>query len=214
MKSFLRAVLLTALAVNVLPATNFSFTGTFTTDDQVQLFYVNLGTTSAVTFETLSYGGGTNSEGTVILPGGFNPRLTWFQADGTQIGADNGGHCGFTNIYLGACNDAFFEGSLDAGSYILALTQDGNYSNGDLSAGFGQQGNPQFTASGFCTAFCDSLTGTSLTGNWAVDILNVDSASAVPDSASTVPEPVSVILTGCGLSLLALARGRRTDQKN
>src|SRR4051812_20029712 len=114
MKSFLRAVLLTALAVNVLPATNFSFTGTFTTDDQVQLFYVNLGTTSAVTFETLSYGAGTNSEGTVILPGGFNPRLTWFQADGTQIGADNGGHCGFTNIYLGACNDAFFEGSLDA----------------------------------------------------------------------------------------------------
>src|SRR4051812_1378760 len=123
MKTLSRAFLITALAVNVLSAANFSFTGTFETDDQVQLLYLNLGTISTVTFETLSYGGGTNSAGTVVLHGGFDPRLTWFQADGTPISADNGGHCAFTNTYLGACNDAFFQGTLIAGSYILALTQ-------------------------------------------------------------------------------------------
>jgi hypothetical protein len=206
MKTLQRMAGLLAISASSLLAGSFSFTGTFVTDDQVELFDLTLASTSSVTFETLSYGGGTNSLGNTIDPGGFDTRLTWYQSDGTEIGSDDGGHCGDTNSYLGACNDAFFNGTLAAGSYILALTQDGNDPNGALSDGFSEQGNPNFTATGACAQFCDSLSGDQLTGNWAVDILAVDSASA----QSSTPEPGTTALTGIGLYLLGLtARSRR-----
>jgi hypothetical protein len=192
-------------AALTLSADVFSFTGTFGSDDDVLLFEVSVLRDSVVTFETLSYAGGINSEGTTIVPGGFDTRLTWFQADGTNTGFDNGGHS-CAHPWLGACNDAQFSGTLSAGSYILALTQDGNDSNGGLGDGFGEQGAGNFTASGACSQFCDSLSGTQLTGNWAVDILTVDAAS----EESAVPEPTTVALTGLILMILmALATRRR-----
>jgi hypothetical protein len=184
-----------------LAAGNFSLIGTFGSDDQVQLFDLSLSSPSSVTFQTFSYGGGVNAAGTTIGAGGFDPRLTWFGADGTQIGSDNGGHCESTNAWLGACDDAFFQGTLDAGDYVLVLTQDGNDANGDLSDGFSAQGLGDFTASGDCAQFCDVLSGQALNGNWAVDILTVDSASA----ESATPEPAPIELTLIGLSLIALA---------
>jgi hypothetical protein len=187
-------VLLALAAGSLSASANFSFTGSFFADDQTQVFDFTLGTTGTVTFETLSYGGGTNSANALIPPGGFDPRLTWYQSDGTQIGSDNGGHCGSTNLYLGACNDAFFQGTLNAGSYILVLTQDGNDPNGNFGDGFSQTGTPNFTAAGSCTMFCD-VFGNQLDGNWAVDILAVDSATALP-------EPGAVGLTGAGIALL------------
>lgn len=189
--------LMAAAAMGLSASTSYSFTGTFGTDDQIQIFDLSLAATTTVTFETLSYGGGMNAAGASILPGGFDPRLTWFQADGTEIGFDNGGHCGVTASYLGACNDAYFQGTLAAGNYILVLTEDGNDANGNFSDGFSQQGNGDFTATGTCPAFCDSLSGAQLTGNWAVDILGVGSASAVP-------EPGAAGLIGIGLALAAL----------
>ena len=63
---------------------------------------------------------------------------------------------------------------LPAGSYILALTQSGNDPNGNLSDGFTEQGQGDFTANGGCQAFCD-IFGNTDNGNWAVDILNVAS---------------------------------------
>lgn len=205
MRTFHKALILLAVSAFSLSAGSFSFTGSFTSDDQVQLFDLSLSSTSVVTFETLSYGGGTNSALATIPPGGFEPRLTWFQADGAFIGSDHGEHCSDTNSYLGACDDAYFSGPLDAGSYILALTEDGNDPNGDLGAGFMEQGNGNFTATGSCLGFCDSLSGAQLTGNWAVDILNVDSAGP----AVTIPEPGTPALTGSLLALLALAGLKR-----
>lgn len=186
-------------------ASSFSFTGAFGSDDQVQLFNLSLSSPATVTFESLSYGGGVNAAGAAIAPGGFDPRLTWFQVDGTQIGSDNGGHCDSTNSYLGACNDAFFQGNLDAGDYVLALTQDGNNPNGDLSDGFSAEGAGNFTASGDCTQFCDSLSGQALSGNWAVDILAVDSVS----EPSATPEPAPLELTLIGLALIVVATHKK-----
>ena len=197
MKTLRRVLGFLVVATSSLWAGGVSFTGVFESDDQVQLINLNLSSTQSVTFETLSYGGGTNSAGTTIPAGGFDPRLTWFHADGTEIGRDNGGHCLYTNSYLGACNDAYFNGILSAGSYVLALTEDGNDPNGDLIDGFSEAGNGDFTASGACTEFCDSLSGAQLTGNWAVDILT--------SQESATPKPGTVALTLIGFSLLALA---------
>jgi uncharacterized protein (TIGR03382 family) len=209
MTGFLRTLLLAGAAVSSAVAANVSFTGSFTTDDQLQLIYFNIATTGPVTLTTLSYGGGTNSASASISPGGFDPRLTWFQADGTEVGSDNGGHCGSTATYLSACNDAYFSGTLNAGSYILALTEDGNDPIGDLSDGFNETGMGDFTTSfgvTGCTAFCDSPSNSMLNGQWAVDILSVDSATE-----TTTPEPLTFVLTGGALSLLALTRRRRTN---
>ena len=90
---------------------------------------------------------------------------------------------------------------LSAGSYTLALTQSGNFANcadffpGDLSCGFARQGQgnytPGVTGDPGCTAFCGTFD-TQENGDWAVDILNVNSASAI----TTTPEPVSMLLAG------------------
>jgi hypothetical protein len=86
------------------------------------------------------------------------------------------------------------------------LTEDGNDPNGDLSAGFGQAGNGDFSTNlgvPDCTAFCDSASNSMLNGSWAVDILSVDSASS-----SATPEPVTFALTGGALALLVVRRRR------
>ena len=197
---FWAAILLEAATVS-LSAGTYSFFGTFTTDDQVQLFNVGLSTDSIVTFVSFGYGGGTNGAGTVIQPGGFDSEFTWFDSTGNQIGTNDDGGCGTVNSYNGSCLDAYFQGFLSAGTYTLALTESGNDPNGNLSDGFSEQGNGDFTASGTCAAFCDTF-GNQDKGKWAVDIVNVDSVSAVP-------EPGTVLPAFSGLFVIALVRRRR-----
>jgi hypothetical protein len=214
MRSVLFVSLAWILAVSTMQAqSNFSFEGTFLTDDQVQLFDFTLTSPETVSFQTFGYGGGTNVEKAVIPPDGFESLLTWFGTDGSYI--NNSDTCGSGNIYKGACLDAFGQVALTAGTYTLALTQSGNNANcpdgapGDLSCGFSEQGQgnytPTTTGDPGCMAFCGTF-GTQEDGNWAVDILNVGSAS-VPGST---PEPVTLLLAGCGLALIGLARRRVT----
>ena len=92
---------------------------------------------------------------------------------------------------------------------MFFLTESGNDPNGSLSDGFGEQGQGDFTASGSCTAFCDTFGNTD-DGNWAVDISNVTSAS-VPTST---PEPAAILLGGGGLALIGLAKRRRANKAN
>jgi len=201
-----------ALGASMLQAQdNFSFQGTFSTDDQVQLFDFTLASPETVTFQTWGYGGGTDAANTVISPGGFENLLTWFASDGSYI--NNSSACGAGNTYQDACLDAYGQVPLSAGTYVLALTQSGNSANcpdnmpGDLTCGFSQQGNgnytPGTTGDPGCTAFCGTF-GTQEDGNWAVDILKVNSASVV----SATPEPVTMLLSGCGLALIGLAERR------
>jgi hypothetical protein len=196
-----------AMLASTAMADTFSFTGTFSSDDQVQLFSFTLASSSTVTFQTYGYGGGANAEGSVISPGGFDPYLTWFGPDGSEFGSVDDG-CGAASAGIDGCADSFINTVLDAGTYTLALTQSPNTPMGALSDGFAQQGNGNFTATGACPEFCD-FGGNPGNGNWALDILFVDSAS---EPAET-PEPFTFVLAGGGLALLALAR-RVTGSRN
>ena len=208
MTTFFRVILISAFAVAAASAdANFSFTGDFSTDDQVQLFNVTLtSTVTDVIFQSLGYAGGTNAAGTTIAPGGFDSFFTWYDSAGNQIGTDNDGlnNGGCVNVgsFNGACLDAYFTGTLTPGNYTLALTESGNFPNGSLSDGFSEQGMGNFTASGTCLVFCDAF-GNADTGAWAVDIDNV--ASAAP-AIAPAPEPSAIALAIAGLSLLVLAR--------
>ncbi len=62
-------------------AANFSFTGTFSQDDQLELFQFTA-PSALVTLETWSYAGGTNANGAVIPAGGFDPHISLFDATG------------------------------------------------------------------------------------------------------------------------------------
>jgi hypothetical protein len=199
---------------------NFSFEGLFLSDDQVQLFSFTLASAETVSFQTFGYGGGTNSADQVVPPGGFESLLTWFEPDGTYI--DNSLTCGSGKSYLDACLDAYGQVPLAAGTYTLALTQSGNgpvtgpncaFPDGNLSCGFTQQGSgnytPLTTQDPGCTEFCGTF-GSLESGNWAVDILNVSSASI----STATPEPATMLLAGCSLALLGLAKRRRREERH
>jgi hypothetical protein len=204
MRNILQVLWLALLASTALQASSFSFQGEFGSGDQIQLFDFAISSNTTVTLKSLGYGGGTNSLEGVILAGGFDPVLTLFQADGTQVGSfDDDPGCADTNQNHGACLDPYFNGLLQAGSYQLALTQAGNFSLGNLSDGFLQQGQGNSTANN-CSplnpqGFCD-IFGNHNNHNWALDIIAVDSAAEV----SGVPEPSSWSLAACVLALLGI----------
>ena len=205
----LRLLLLAALAASTVFAST-SFQGTFVTDDQAELFQFTIGSPQLVTIESWGYGGGTNAALTVIPPGGFDSLFTLYDGTGSQIGSFNdcaGLGTGQISGFQDGCLDAYFSSNLSAGTYYLALTQSGNYPNGNLSDGFSQQGAGNFTCAPFSIsgAFCDSF-GSQDNGNWAVDFFNVDSVS---DITNSVPESASFLLTGCGVALFALSRRRK-----
>jgi hypothetical protein len=202
MRAVLSVLLFAAVAAPNLQANIvFPFQGTFSTDDQVQLFDFTLLSDATVTFQSYGYGGGTDAADIAISPGGFDSLFSWFSADGTQLGTSAPNGCGSANSNNGACLDAFAQPFLTAGSYILALTTSQNTPNGDLNQGFAQQGNGNFTcAQGFCDVFANQNDG-----HWAIDILSVAAASEVTPG---VPEPVTTLLGACGLAAIALAKRR------
>src|SRR5215831_7915985 len=184
-----------------------STTGSFTADDDQVFFNFSLLAPTTVTMQTWSFAGGTNATGQVIAPGGFFPVLSLFDATGSQplLASDTGGtapsNCGVRNIdpVTGFCLDSYLSLSLAAGSYSLYLTQFDNLPIGpDLSNGFLQQGNGNFTGGPF---FLNAGTGFQRTGNWAVDITTA--------AAPAVPEPSTAAVTIFGLSIFTLISALR-----
>jgi hypothetical protein len=206
MKAALRSLLLSAVAVSAVTASNLSFTGAFSASDDAQ--YFTFSTSGATTIRTLSYGGGTNVAGLVVPAGGFDPLLNIFDQTGAQVGAfDNsaiGGGCA-AGITAGTdgCLDSYFNGLLDPGTYTLVLTQFDNILNGStLGDGF----LSQYACSAlFCDTF-DQTTGRS--GAWAVDLISVNSATEIV----ATPEPGSIALAAGGAVLLAMLRRRVFSQ--
>lgn len=208
MKTLLCLFFTVGLAISTATTgSNFSFEGLFLTDDQVQLFDFTLGASSTITMQSWGYGGGTNAANLVIPAGGFDTFFTWYGSDGSQIGTADDCGAGPGHSHNGACLDAYAQVTLPAGSYILALTQAGNDPNGSLSDGFTEQGQGNFTANGNCPAFCDTFGNTD-NGKWAVDILNVTSATQV----GATPEPSTWVLSIGGIALLLAALRRRGNQ--
>jgi len=137
-----------------------SLQGTFLTDTDVQLFQFTVtGTTSVVTIQSWSYGGGTDANGDTISAGGFAPALSVFQGaytDPTSIDLNAALFCGpgaNFNSATGNCSDVYYPtsnafpgGYWAPGTYTVALTEQGNQANGPtLGDGFAQTGPGNFT---------------------------------------------------------------------
>lgn len=213
----LSSVLALSLWAGAASAASFSFTGTFTQDDQLEIFQFTA-PSSSVTLLTWGYAGGTNANGQVIPAGGFDPVLSLFDASGGLISSsplvatNNDGASVAIDPSTGNGFDSFLNLTTLAGStYILVLSQSDNLANGpDYGGGFSQQGAGNFTSGEFgCggVSFCDA-TPAQRNGNWAVDILGVGEATDL--SASTVPEPGSTMLLLTGIAGLGFLRqGKR-----
>lgn len=217
----LRVLLSSVALVTVcgsVQAADFSFTGMFENDNDVQLFDFSVGAESLVTLRTYSYAGGIMADGTIIAAGGFDPILALFNAD-TGAFIDDNDDGSFPDVGIdpvtGEAYDTFFQATLGVGNYTVAVSQYdnfalGNVPGGNLSAGFTYDGpgNENFTAvfDPTCiTLFCD-VEGDSRTGNWAFDILNVESASTPP---SAVPLPAGLPLLIGALGGLAVVRRKK-----
>jgi PEP-CTERM motif len=204
------ALLLTFLSVLWLaaPAAKadtivLSSQGTFIADNDRPEFTFSLLTTSTLTFSTYSYNGGTNAQGMFISPGGFDPILTLFDADGIFIRE-------FVNpTGPGDISEMFM---LDIGNYTLVITQFDNFAVGNLADGFIYDGDPAFTSrfaaggGGAHAPFVD-VNGNQRNGNYAFDV-TIQGGSPEP-----VPEPATLLLLATGIvgaSSVALKRRKAT----
>lgn len=207
-----KLIVLAFVAFSTAAATTISYTGLFTGDGDVQLLSFTLPTASTVTIQTLSFAGGVNAAGTTIAPGGFSPDVWLFDPTGALLLADSPespdhaapSDCGLRAIDPGSgfCWDAYLNADLTAGTYSVALSQDGNVlADGySLAGGFTEQGVSNYTdVNGLGGEFYlpDGLTERD--GNWALDI------SGVPPIG--VPEPGTGI-AALGLVCLGLYRRR------
>jgi hypothetical protein len=97
---------------------------------------------------------------------------------------------------LNFCFDVYAQVFLTAGNYLVALTQNPNTANGNLSDGFLYDGDPNFN-NGFVGTF--GFQGDS---HWALDI-------SVPPAVVGTPEPGSALLAASALFLVGVGIRKR-----
>ncbi len=197
------------LALGTANASTVSYSGTFTGDDQVQLYSYSLSQSSDVIFQTNSYGGGI-SNGVTVPAGGFVPVISLFNSTGVEIASDGGDATCYAGMgadsSTGMCDDALLNKTLAAGSYTVALTEFFNVPVGpNLSDGFLEQGQGNFTGStcGTTGAFyeTDTATCSQRTGNFSLNI-------------TATPEPSTLWLGAIPLIAFGIARRRTRQTQN
>lgn len=208
LKTVLLAAAVALLPAGICRADNFSFTGNFSSINEVQEFTFTVGSGSDVVLRTYSYAGGTNAAGQVIAEGGFDPILALFQGTGpsaVKIGQnDDGGGSVPADPVTGTHYDTYLEVSgLTPGTYTATIQDYANFAIGPtLGDGFT---NGALTGGTYIDA-----TGTNRDNHWAFDVLGVESASnPTGNSPSPVPEPSSLLLLGSGFVGFAGALRRR-----
>jgi hypothetical protein len=209
------------MSIGVATAGNFSFTGIFTQDDQLELFQFTAPSASLVV-RTWGYAGGTNANGQLILPGGFDPILSVFDATGgllsssVLVDTNNNGAGVDADPTTGNAYDSLLAlNSLSpGGTYVLVLSQNDNIpNNSTYGDGFSQTGAGNFTAGEFgcggSAPFCESPFVPQRNGNWAVDISGVrDAVDITNNGGAATPEPSSMLLLCTALTSLVLLRRR------
>lgn len=179
MNKFIRFSLFFAI-VSIAHAASFNFSGTFTRDDQAEIFRVSVASSATANFQTSSF-----------ARGGFSPVVSLFNdsAAGLLIGSDNG--------VDNANGEARLQIPLTAGTYTLVLTQYDNLAAGPRFAnGFLRAGNASFTSefAGRSGQFYD-INGMERNGSFSLFFDNVDAAVGVP-------EPATFAIAGAGLLVL------------
>ena len=191
------------LFAGMASAMSLAYQGTFSADDEHVSVPINLTGRGTLTSITSSW-----------AMGGFAPVLTLFggaggyqQAIGSAITCGAGS--GNPDAATGFCWDATLSSPLQAGNYLLVLTQDDNLANGDtLADGFSHDGTPDYTSLNYLGVsngpLCINVDASQRSCNYA---MTVDVAL---DQGGTVPEPGSLALFG--LAGLALLRARRVHR--
>ncbi len=183
-------------------ALDFDFNGTFTHDNDIALSSFTVGATSTVTIFTSSW-----------QSGGFDPILTLWNSSGNFVfEQDDSGASGSALSNAVSYNygnwDSYFTYNLLAGTYTVSIAQYNNYAAGtNLSNGFQQDGNPDFTfdygwgAQPYFNGIQND--NDARTGNWSLHITHVNPAPppSVPDAFPT--------LSLLGVAILALAGLKR-----
>ena len=198
MKKNISAIVVAACVAGSANAGDFSFTGNFEHDDEVQEFHFTVVEPAVeVTLRTWSYAGGTNAAGADIAAGGFDPIVALFNASG-QLLSQNDDGSPVLDPGSGSSWDSLMSPSLAAGDYTATVTQFSNFANGPtLAGGFDGSGHMDFSGR-------DS--------HWALDILNANSASlgaTYISAISPIPEPESYALLLAGLGLVAIMKKRQ-----
>lgn len=201
--SFTASVLL--LAAFSAQASISSYTGTFSSDDEIKTFTFTLMASGVVTAQTWSFGGGINAGGTAISAGGFAPTLSLFNMtpssdygillqtvqSGVRGSCPSGAN---DDSASGFCWDVGLSSTLQAGTYQLALTQDTNTPYGPtLVEGFQKTGQGDFTGTDYLgqPGQFILIDGSQRTNAWALDI-------SIP-SSTPVPLPGGFALLASGL---------------
>lgn len=206
------AVLLGVSGANAATA-DFSFTGNFSSDDEVQLFNFSISATSTVTLISYSYAGGVMADGTIISPGGFDPILALWDSTGALVNEfDDGPEPVGTDPVTGSEYDThLILPDLAPGTYTASIAQYANFAAGsNLTDGFSQTGNPTFTSTYGCTngQFCD-VNGDNRTSFWAFDVRGVETAVAPPPNPVPLPGGLVLLISGL-LGAGAIGRLKKT----
>src|SRR5690349_21898581 len=190
MKKIHAVVLAIGFVTGNANAANFSFTGNFEDDNEVQEFnFTVTAPTSDVTLRTWSYAGGTNAAGAEVARGGFDPIVALFDGSGNLIDQNDDSDL-VSDPISGNAYDSLLTHTLSSGNYTATVTQYSSFAIGPM------------LADGFSGTFNTNFNDRD--SHWALDILNVSSASvgaSYISEASPIPEPEShaLLLAGFGL---------------
>lgn len=205
-----------AAATAIASAGTISYTGTLGYAEDDFDIAVVLASPGTITLQTYSFGGGTNSDGTMIAAGGFDPFLALFDGTGSGATLIDGSSDILSNYSSfegcppagtvtvgsigGQCGDVRITESLAAGTYTIFLSDAEYFPNAVFDNGDFLEGFTDLTGGIVPLQTCaDANDCNQDTSFWSLDV-----TEAGPEAPPGVPEPAAWGLTAFGLLAMAL----------